>query len=131
MEYSGVIEGYYAYKNVKNTQTNKQLTLDDLVKILKNNNIDYRENGINIMVKAPQLLKIEGGSSIILKKCDYCDIGSLTFVYDYVYENCFGDVPCPPQKPVIKVNIYPYSLTGPPSGPDRANQNDIKSIKIL
>lgn len=137
MEYSGIEDGYCAYKNVKSTLTNEQFTADDLVNILKNNNIDYFENGINIMVKTFMLLTIEGGSSIILKKCDYCvdsDINGyglygFAFVYNYEYGYCYGDAPCPARKPVIKVAIVPYSLTGPP--PYRVYPENIKSIKLI
>ena len=61
--------GEYVYKI--NTQTGKQLTLPDLLKILDINNIGYK-TGVWYDVYTKSQLEIES-SSIILKKC--VDVG--------------------------------------------------------
>jgi hypothetical protein len=78
MEYDSQAYGYSIYKNVKNTETNQQLTQTDLKNILSSYNIEFYRNGTHYDINTKNKLDL-GNNSIRLQKCVGCGKPGFSF----------------------------------------------------
>lgn len=102
MEYDSQAYGYSIYKNVKNTNTNQQLTQTDLKNILSSYNIEFGRNGIYYDINTNNQLDL-GNNSIILQKCVPCYKHGFGFYVVYDYDNTEKDLIS-----MVQINTYMF-----------------------
>lgn len=102
MEYDSQAYGYSIYKNVKNTNTNQQLTQTDLKNILSSYNIEFGRNGIHYDINTNNQLDL-GNNSIILQKCVPCYDHGFGFYVVYDDDNTEEDLIS-----TVQINTYMF-----------------------